>query len=126
MTDPTRRPPTPTPSGPGAILAAILGAFVLLGLAGPGCAAPTLPLPPPTALVSTPDAEGIVTVTGLARPVAIVMVLNEDRRAGVIGEAEPDGSYSLRIAASIGETLTVWQMVGTTSSQLVSRSVPSR
>ncbi|MFN7701503.1 MAG: hypothetical protein ACK5U8_26660, partial [Deltaproteobacteria bacterium] len=42
-------------------------ALSLLLLVG-GCYGPTLPLPPPTALVSAPDAEGTVTVTGPALP----------------------------------------------------------
>lgn len=99
---------------------------IAVGAASVGCAAPTLPLPPPTALLSTPDAEGVVTIEGVARERAIVMAFNEDRREGVIGEAGDDGTYTLRIAASIGETITVWQMVGADTSQLLSREVPSR
>lgn len=107
----------------------LVAPFVLvvgLAVGAPGCAAPTLPLPPPTALVSAPDEDGFVEVSGVSRPLAIVMGFNEDRRAGVIAEAGEDGAYSLRIQASIGETITVWQMVGSDTSQLVSRVVPDR
>lgn len=107
-------------------LLAALCLVIALGVAAAGCAAPTLPLPPPTALVSTPDADGVVTIEGVARGRAIVMAFNEDRREGVIGEAGDDGAYTLRITASISETITVWQMVGSDTSQLLSRSVPDR
>jgi hypothetical protein len=103
-------------------LALTLPALSLL----PACAAPTLPLPPPTALVATPDENGFVTVTGMAREGAVVMVFNEDRDLGVIVVADDTGAYSGRIEASIGETLTIWQMVGSDTSQLLSRQVPDR
>ena len=105
-----------------ALLASAFGAASLLG---PGCAAPTLPLPPPSiAALEAPDAEGFVTVRGSARAGAYMFVLNEDTEEGVIGTAEDTGAFALRIAASTGETLTVWQMVGSQSGQLVSRVVP--
>lgn len=96
-----------------------LGAAALLAAAlglGPGCAAPTLPLPPPTALVSSPDPEGFVTVSGEARPDAIVMVYNESRMQGVIVMAGPSGAYAARLAAAVGEEIAVWQREGTNDS----------
>ncbi len=114
-------------------LVRFLGTFVLvlslglplLGLL-PACAAPTLPLPPPTALVSTPADDGFVTVSGNARPNALIMILNESRDLGVIVSSDAAGDYTARIEASIAEIITVWQMVGTDTSQLVSREVPNR
>lgn len=82
-----------------------------------GCAAPTLPIPPPTALVSAPDAGGFVTVSGSADPSAYVFVLNENTQAGVIVHAEAAGTYSVRIPGSIDDMITVWQMIGTQASQ---------
>ena len=107
-------------------LVTALALAIALGAAAVGCAAPPQPLPPPPALVSTPHADGVVTVEGVARGGAIVMAFNEERRQGVIGEAGDDGMYTLRVEASIGETITVWQMVGSDTSQLLSRTVPSR
>lgn len=101
--------------------AAFLALFLPLFSA---CAAPTLPLPPPSALVSVPDESGIVSITGMGRPRAVVMVFNEDTELGVIVLADEVGNYTAQIAASSGETLTIWQMVGTDSSQLLSRMVP--
>lgn len=91
-----------------ALWVAVTGTCVL----GEGCAAPTLPIPPPTALVSSPDASGFVTVSGMASADAYIFVLDEERQAGIIGHADPTGNYSLRIQAAIGETITVWQMIG--------------
>lgn len=92
----------------------LLAAAVAIALAyGPGCAAPVLPIPPPTALIEAPpDMDGMVTVSGEARPGAYVFCLNNDTEMGVIVTADPaDGTYSLRIAASIGDGLSVWQQV---------------
>jgi hypothetical protein len=108
-------------------LAPRLAGTVFFGLFLPlfaACAAPTLPLPPPSALVSTPDESGNVTITGMGRPNAVVMVFNESTERGVIVVADGVGNYTARIEASGGETLTIWQMVGTDTSQLLSRTVP--
>jgi len=95
------------------LLGSVLGVVLTCGMAfGTGCAAPSLPIPPPTALVSSPDASGFVTVTGQADPSAYVFVLNENTEVGVILHANADHSFSARIAASIGDGITVWQMIG--------------
>ncbi len=98
--------------------------FTLLLPLFSACAAPTLPLPPPSALVSAPDGSGNVTISGMGRPHAIVMVFNENTERGVIVTADPIGNYTVQIAANGGEILTLWQMVGTQTSQLLSREVP--
>jgi hypothetical protein len=98
--------------------------LTLLALAVPGCAAPTLPLPPPTALVEAPDADGFATVSGIAREKAYVFVFHEGREDGVIGVANDAGQYSLRIRAASGDLLEVWFMDGTKTSPIVDRAVP--
>ncbi|HEY8428418.1 MAG TPA: hypothetical protein VIL20_08595 [Sandaracinaceae bacterium] len=94
-----------------------LGLALLAALATlvPGCAAPTLPLPPPVALVEgPPDADGMVTVSGNARAGAFVGCLNESTEVGVIVRADVDtGDFSLRIAAEVGDGLTLWQFEST-------------
>jgi hypothetical protein len=75
-----------------------------------GCYGPTLPLPPPTALVSPPDGTGTVDLTGEALPDAYVLALNLDTDEGVIGRADATGRYALRVRAAAGHTLEVWQM----------------
>ena len=81
---------------------------------GPGCASPTLPLPPPTALVEAPDMTGFVTVSGEARPGAFVGCLNENTEVGVLVRADPmSGEYTLRIQAMSGDGLALWQFEGT-------------
>ncbi len=91
--------------------------ILLVGLTaiGPSCAAPVLPLPPPTALVEAPpDATGIVTVTGNARPGAFVGCLNQRTEDGVIVHADlMTGDYTLRIAAEVDDSLTLWQFEAT-------------
>ncbi|MFK7990396.1 MAG: hypothetical protein AB8I08_30520 [Sandaracinaceae bacterium] len=95
----------------------LLGAIASLALAAslPACAAPTLPLPPPTALVeSPPDADGMVTVTGEARPGAFVGCLNERTEIGVLVRTDViTGEYSLQVAAESSDVLTLWQFEGT-------------
>ena len=106
-------------------LGALLGALALaLVVALGACAAPTLPLPPPTALSSAPDAMGRVTVTGRVNPDAYVFALDEDRGDGVIVSADSTGVYSATLLASSGDTITIWQMVGTNTGQLTSVIVP--
>jgi hypothetical protein len=101
-----------------------LGCAVVGGDAG--CAAPTLPIPPPSVgALSSPDVDGYVTVDGIADPEAYVFLLNEETSSGVIGHAMPvSGAFSLRVQASSGDTLTLWQMLGSETGQLVSRVVP--
>jgi hypothetical protein len=94
-------------------------------LAGAGCYAPTLPLPPPVALSSAPDAMGIATVTGRARPDAYVLCLNNATDAGVIGRADAAGDFSVRLPASVGDSLSVWQMEGSDSSPFTEVIVPA-
>ncbi len=98
----------------GVTLSLLLSALVLGALAGPSCAAPTLPIPPPTALVEAPDAEGLVLVTGNARPGAFVGCLNERTEDGVIVRSDvASGDYSLQIRAASGDDLTIWQFEST-------------
>jgi len=94
-----------------------------------GCtagASPTLPVPPPSALSSAPDAEGLVTVTGdAAEPGALVFGYNERLESGVIETAEDDGTFELRLRADAGDSITVWQMVGSSTSGLLELIVPA-
>jgi hypothetical protein len=101
-------------SAPRSIRCLGLALAALLAIA-PSCAAPVLPLPPPTALVEAPpDAMGLVTVTGSARPGAFVGCLNQRTEDGVIVRADvTSGAYTLRIAAEIDDTLSLWQFEGT-------------
>lgn len=114
--------PTLTPIS---CLAAIVIALVAVL---PGCTAgssPTLPIPPPLAVSSSPDADGIITIRGEgALPSALVAAYNEEIGAGVIGQAEADGSFELQLMGAPGDSITVWQRVGTETSGLLSIIVP--
>lgn len=98
-------------------------------LAAPACttgSSPTLPIPPPTALSSAPDAAGIVTITGSgAIEGAMVLAYNERLETGSIGVADDMGDFSLQLAAEVGDSITVWQRVGTDSGQLLEIIVPA-
>lgn len=87
------------------------------------CNAPTLPLPPPTALVSSLSVDGTVTVSGDALENAYVSCLNTRLDSGVIVRANDSGHYELTIAAQGGDTLSVWQHIGTDTGPIVSRIV---
>lgn len=88
-------------------------------------ASPTLPIPPPSALTSAPDESGIVTVRGDgAVEGALVSAFNERTGDGVIGTANDTGRFELRLAAESGDSVLVWQRVGTQSGQVLSLVVP--
>jgi hypothetical protein len=107
-----------------ALLLSIAFGCAVLGSSG-GCLAPTLPIPPPSvSSLEGPDADGFVTISGTAGADAYVFVLNESTDSGVIGRATPTGSYSIRVQASSGDELTLWQMQGSETGQLVMRTVP--
>ncbi len=75
------------------------------------CAAPTLPLPPPNAISTAPDADGIVTISGDALEGSYVSALNERTDRGVIGVADDMGHFELQLGAEPGDTIDVWQHV---------------
>jgi len=107
----------------------ILRTLALLALVSAlGCevsSTPTLPLPPPSALSSAPDGAGIVTVTGSAvEPGAFVSAFNLDTDMGVIGVADDTGRFRLTLPASVGDTLEVWQRVGTRPGEPLDIVVP--
>lgn len=88
----------------------VLFSSLLLAAAVAGCGTtPTLPLPPPTALVGAPNLQGLVTVQGEADEDAYVTVLNEQTDSGKITHAAHDGHYTMQIAASVGDKLVIWQ-----------------
>jgi hypothetical protein len=90
---------------------AVLLALSAIALFSADCAAPSLPLPPPTALVEQPpDAMGFVTVEGDARAGAYVGCLNNSTDNGVIVRSDvTTGAYTLRIEAQSDDVLTLWQ-----------------
>lgn len=108
---------------------ATLALSLAIALGALGCAAPTLPLPPPTALASVPDADGLVTITGMVRPAALVVVINEMARdpmeRGVVVDADDRGFYTARIRAMPGDAITVFAREGTSDSQIREVIVPA-
>jgi len=93
------------------VLGVLVGVASAAACLQTGCAAPTLPIPPPTALVSSPDAMGYVTVSGSADSTAYVFVLDENTEVGVIVHANAMGAYNARLPASVGDGITVWQEI---------------
>lgn len=107
-------------------LASRLVALALVAISAAGCAAPTLPLPPPVALSTPPDADGIVTVDGDALEGAFVSCLNEDTERGVIVRADATtGAFVLRLEASPGDLLTVFQAIDTDRGPAIHLVVPA-
>jgi len=81
----------------------------------PGCLAPTLPVPPPSA--SAELLSGTAVVTGHANPGAYVSCLNVRTETGVIVRADSTtGAFTLMIPANAGDGLQVWQEIGTNRS----------
>jgi len=108
--------------------AGLLTALVAFAACSSGCSSgtsPTLPIPPPSALTSAPDADGVVTITGDgAIEGALVSAYNERTERGVIETADDTGAFVLRLEAQTGDSILVWQRVGTQSGQVLSLGVP--
>jgi hypothetical protein len=68
-------------------------------------------LPPPLVSVETPT-DGFALIQGQAQALSFVSVLNEASEEGVITRANNAGEFKTRIAAEVGDLLTVWQDVG--------------
>lgn len=114
-----------TLGGGGWLRAGLLAALVALGVACSSGASPTLPIPPPSALTSAPDEDGVVTITGNgAIEGALVSAYNERTGRGVIETADDAGAFVLRLEAQTGDSILVWQRVGTQSGQVLSLGVP--
>ena len=107
----------------GGLLAALSASLL-----GAGCTAgssPTLPIPPPLAESTSPSVDGLVTITGTgADPDAIMAAFNENTGLGVLGEPEPDGSFTLVLEGSVDDSISVWQQIGTRTSQIQTVLVP--
>lgn len=95
------------------------------------CSTPTLPLPPPAALRSTPpDADGIITVEGEVLEGSYVFVLNETTERGVIVRADGTGHFVARIESvtltdpDAEDYLTIWQRRGNDIGEQVNIPVP--
>ncbi|MCU0677386.1 MAG: hypothetical protein MUE69_31925 [Myxococcota bacterium] len=105
--------------------ASCLASLVALAAACSSGASPTLPIPPPAALTSAPDEDGVVTITGNgAIEGALVSAYNERTERGVIETADDAGAFVLRLEAQTGDSILVWQRVGTQSGQVLSLGVP--
>jgi hypothetical protein len=98
-------------------IAAGIGFFGLFAPAA--CTSRTLPLPPPEVKsVTTPDSDGLVTVSGYALEGASVGVMNESTQEGVITASEESDcdntcAWEARIHAQVGDRLRVWQFFET-------------
>lgn len=107
-------------------LALMCAVAALTGLEGcSNSASPTLPIPPPSALSTPPDADGFVTIQGTAAVEgAIVSAFNERIGEGVIGEANDLGEFELRLRAAGGDPIAIWQTVGSDRGEILTVLVP--
>ncbi len=108
-------------------LASLCAVVALTGLQGcSNSASPTLPIPPPSALSTPPDADGFVTIRGTAAiEGAIVSAFNERLGEGVIGEANDLGEFELRLRGDVDDSIAVWQTVGSDRGEIVTVRVPA-
>lgn len=99
-------------------------------LAWSGCISRTTPLPPPeVSVVSAPDGDGRVSVTGLALEGASIGVINNRTLEGVITtspmtDCSSACPFEANLAAEGGDSLRVWQFFETDG--LPDVPVPSR
>ena len=69
--------------------------------------------------MSTPDDEGMVTIEGFAAiEGAFVSAYNPRLERGVIGVADDEGNFELRLSAAIGDSVLVWQRIDTQDSEV--------
>lgn len=70
------------------------------------------PIPPPSALTSAPNEDGMVTVRGDGViEGAWVSAFNKRTGEGVIGTADDAGRFELCLAAENGDSVLVWQHI---------------
>jgi hypothetical protein len=111
--------------------AGLLGAGLLLACIA-GCAAPTLPLPPPSEPTIAP--QGTAGTYRLssdrgAQGNAIIVIVNRNpdvpRNKRVSGaQADPEGTWEAEVIASPGDALDITQEFGTTRSPSITVVVP--
>jgi hypothetical protein len=70
---------------------------------------PTLPLPPPVAVVGAPNAQGLVRVEGDVNERAYVHVFNQELESGRLERADDVGHFVVEIEAAPGHRLVIWQ-----------------
>ena len=106
----------------------MVGLALLVGVAATGCLSPTLPLPPPyQPSVSKVDGEGYVTVqggAGAADPGAVVYGYDQQNGHGAIDTVGGSGQYLLRMQATAGDKIIVWQEQGSDRSPAITVTVP--
>lgn len=83
-----------------------------------------VPVLPPLTMISTPDVDGFVRITGDATPRAQIFAFNENTERGVIETASAGGFYMLIIQAETGHSLVIWQRVGNENGQPRDVTVP--
>jgi hypothetical protein len=100
--------------------------LLVAGLCLVSCLSPTLPLPPPDRPdVSSPDANGLVRLQGVAAPHAEVIAWNHANNV-IAGQVTTDSShYDFSIQAAPKDVLELWYTQGTEESQSISVVVPS-
>ena len=91
----------------------ILSVFILTVSAW-GCnSSPTVPIPPPTATqvtTTSPDNMGNILITGepdTARWGDLIIVYNDSTGAGIVEEAEEDGSFEVELQADEMDVIVV-------------------
>ena len=103
---------------------------LLIALFAACASSPTVPVPPPEAVViHPPNEEGFALVEGQpdsALAEDVILVFNKDLGRGAMTVAEQDGSFSVEVEARIGDRLSV-QVVrdDTVSDEDVIKTVPS-
>ncbi len=100
--------------------------FVLAAaLAMGACLSPTLPLPPPSEpTLSGPDEVGRIELAGRVKPGAWVFAMNHSTNAGAFSDTDEEGRYRIQLAASAGDSLSLWYEIEGNVSESLSIQVP--
>lgn len=98
-----------------------------------GCAAPTLPLPPPAAPSVVSVGPNLYRLRGerSVEPLAIVIIFKNDLSLAQpdrvdAAEADAEGTWEKTIVANPGTVIDLWQESGSTRSPPVTFQLPSR
>ncbi|MEZ4298265.1 MAG: hypothetical protein R3B70_48295 [Polyangiaceae bacterium] len=87
---------------------------LVAGFAATSCLSPTIPLPPPDVEMITESTEpGIWQISGICKPGALVVVLNDETGTGVVFEDRGEtGQWFVQLPAEECDTAWVTQAFG--------------
>lgn len=89
-----------------------------------GCLSPTLPLPPPSPDVGSPNSQGLVEISGYTDGGGIEIYAENLRSRDINGQiSADDGRYDFFLPAQVGDQVVVYYIIGNDRSQPYSKVI---